>query len=42
MLALLVMLIVFSALAALFVRFGVDSRVESDDRRRSTYQVGIN
>ena len=42
MLALLVMLIVVGAFAALSVRFGVDSRVESDDPRRSPYPVGIN
>jgi len=42
MLALLVMLLVFGVFAALSVRFGVDSRVDSDDPRRSPYPVGIN
>jgi hypothetical protein len=42
MLALLIMLIVFGVFAALSVRFGVDSRVDSDDPRRSPYPVGIN
>ena len=42
MLALLVILIVFGAFAALSVRFGVDSRVDSTDPHRSAYPVGIN
>ena len=42
MLALLAMLIVFGAIAALSTRFGVDSRVDSTDSRRSPYPVGIN
>ena len=42
MLALLIMLIVFGAFAALSARFGVDSRVDSTDPRRSDYPVGIN
>ena len=42
MLALLIMFIVFGAFAALSVRFGVDSRVDSNDPRRSAYPVGIN
>lgn len=37
----LVMFIVFGAFAALSVRYGVDSRVESTDPRRSPYPVGI-
>ena len=41
MLALLILLIVFGAFAALSVRYGVDSRVDSDDPRRSSYPVGI-
>jgi hypothetical protein len=41
MIGLLIMFIVFAAFAALSVRFGVDSRVESDDPRRSDYPVGI-
>jgi hypothetical protein len=42
MLALLALLIVFGAFAALTARFGVDSRVDSTDSRRSAYPVGIN
>jgi hypothetical protein len=38
---LLIMFIIFAAFAALSVRFGVDSRVDSDDPRRSPYPVGI-
>ncbi len=34
-------IVAFAAFAALSVRFGVDSRVESDDPRRSPYPVGI-
>ena len=41
MIALLIMLIIFGAFAALSVRFGVDSRVDSNDPRRSDYPVGI-
>ena len=41
MLALLVMLIVFGAFAVLSARFGVDSRIDSTDPRRSPYPVGI-
>lgn len=37
----LVMFIVSGAFAALSVRYGVDSRVESTDPRRSPYPVGI-
>jgi hypothetical protein len=42
MVAFLILLIVFGALAALSVRFGVDSRVDSTDPRRSEYPTGIN
>jgi hypothetical protein len=42
MLALLIMLTVFGAFSALSTRFGVDSRVDSTDPRRSPYPVGIN
>ena len=42
MIGLLIMFIVFGAFAALSVRYGVDSRVDSDDPRRSAYPVGIN
>ena len=42
MIGLLIMFIVFAVFAVLSVRFGVDSRVESDDPRRSDYPVGIN
>ena len=42
MFALLIMLIVLGVFAALSARFGVDSRVDSDDPRRSSYPVGIN
>ena len=38
----LIMFIVFGAFAALSVRYGVDSRVDSTDPRRSPYPVGIN
>ena len=41
MIGLLIMFIVFGAFAALSVRYGVDSRVESTDPRRSDYPVGI-
>jgi hypothetical protein len=41
MIGLLIMFIVFAAFAALSVRFGVDSRIESNDPRRSDYPVGI-
>ena len=41
MIGLLIMFIVFGAFAALSVRYGVDSRLESDDPRRSDYPVGI-
>ena len=41
MIGLLIMFIVFGAFAALAVRYGVDSRVDSDDPRRSPYPVGI-
>ena len=41
MIGLLIMFIIFGAFAALSVRFGVDSRVDSDDPRRSPYPVGI-
>ena len=42
MIGLLIMFIVFGAFAALSVRYGVDSRVDSTDPRRSPYPVGIN
>jgi hypothetical protein len=42
MIAMLIMFIVFGAFAALSVRYGVDSRVDSSDPRRSPYPVGIN
>ena len=42
MIALLIMFIVFGVFAALSVRYGVDSRDESTDPRRSPYPVGIN
>jgi hypothetical protein len=41
MIGLLIMFIVFGAFAALSVRYGVDSRVDSTDPRRSDYPVGI-
>ena len=41
MIGLLIMFIVFGAFAALSVRYGVDSRVDSADPRRSDYPVGI-
>jgi hypothetical protein len=41
MIGLLIMFIVFGAFAALSVRYGVDSRVDSSDPRRSDYPVGI-
>jgi hypothetical protein len=41
-LALLILVIVIGAFAALSARFGVDSRVDSTDPRRSPYPVGIN
>jgi hypothetical protein len=41
MIALLILFIVFGAFAALSVRFGVDSRIDSTDPRRSQYPVGI-
>jgi hypothetical protein len=41
MIGLLIMFIVFGAFAALSVRFGVDSREDSTDPRRSPYPVGI-
>jgi hypothetical protein len=40
-LALLILFIVAAVFAALSVRFGVDSRVDSTDPRRSPYPVGI-
>jgi hypothetical protein len=42
MLALLSLFIVSGVFAALSVRYGVDSRVDSTDPRRSPYPVGIN
>ena len=42
MLALLILFIVFGVFAVLSVRYGVDSRVDSTDPRRSPYPVGIN
>jgi hypothetical protein len=41
MIGLLIMFIVFGAFAALSVRYGVDSRIDSTDPRRSDYPVGI-
>ena len=41
MIGLLIMFIIFGAFAALSVRYGVDSRVDSDDPRRASYPVGI-
>jgi hypothetical protein len=41
MIGLLIMFIIFGAFAVLSVRYGVDSRVDSDDPRRSSYPVGI-
>jgi hypothetical protein len=41
MLALLILVIVIGAFAALSARYGVDSRVDSADPRRSAYPVGI-
>ena len=41
MIGLLIMFIIFGAFAALSVRYGVDSRVDSDDPHRSPYPVGI-
>jgi hypothetical protein len=41
MVALFILFVVFGAFAALSVRFGVDSRVDSTDPRRSQYPVGI-
>ena len=41
MIGLLIMFIVLGAFAALSVRYGVDSRVDSNDPRRSDYPVGI-
>jgi hypothetical protein len=41
MIGLLIMFIVFGAFAALSVRYGVDSREDSTDPRRSPYPVGI-
>jgi hypothetical protein len=41
MIGLLIMFIVFGGFAALSVRFGVDSREDSTDPRRSAYPVGI-
>ena len=42
MIGLLIMFIVFAVFAALSLRFGVDSRIDSVDPRRSDYPVGIN
>jgi hypothetical protein len=41
MIGLLIMIIVFGAFAVLSVRYGVDSRIDSTDPRRSDYPVGI-
>ena len=41
MIGLLIMFLVFGVFAVLSVRYGVDSRVDSDDPRRSSYPVGI-
>ena len=41
MIGLLIMFIVFGAFAVLATRYGVDSRIDSLDPRRSDYPVGI-
>jgi hypothetical protein len=41
MIALVILFIVSVVFAALSVRFGVDSREDSTDPRRSLYPVGI-
>jgi hypothetical protein len=41
MIALLIMFIIFGAVAVLADRYGVDSRIDSLDPRRSDYPVGI-
>ena len=41
MIALTCLFVVLAAIAVLSDRWGVDSRVESDDPRRPTYPVGI-
>jgi hypothetical protein len=41
MIGLLIMFIGFAVFAALAMRFGVDSRLDSSDPRRSEYPVGI-
>lgn len=38
----LLLVVAFFALIALTARFGVDSRPDSNDPRRSEYPVGIN
>ena len=41
MIGLLSLIVAFAAFAALSVIFGVDSRIDSNDPRRSSYPVGI-
>ena len=41
MIGLLIMFIGFVAFALLATRYGVDSRIDSSDPRRSEYPVGI-
>jgi hypothetical protein len=41
MIALVILFIISVVFAALSVRFGVDSRVDSTDPRRPLYPVGI-
>jgi hypothetical protein len=41
MIGFIVIFIVLAVFAALSVRFGVDSRIDSTDPRRSDYPVGI-
>ncbi len=41
MIGLLLLVVAFLAFVALSVRFGVDSRPESNDSRRSEYPIGI-
>jgi hypothetical protein len=41
MVGLLIMFVLFGIFAALSVRYGVDSREDSNDPRRSEYPVGI-
>ena len=41
MVGLVVFIVILVAFAALALRYGVDSREESDDPRRSPYPVGL-